>query len=265
MAASHFNTAEYPSRCRVNLLPNASTWGEALLSLMILSLLVLSLGGCNALIGGQASSSSPGVLQQQAQGQLTYVAIGASDTFGIGTADPYNQNWASDLAREIGPRYHLINLGIPGAVMSTAFGRELPIALDTHPNLVTIWLGVNDIADNIPLAGYTQDLDVMLSRLQEDIPGVHIAIANIPDLTLLPHFSSFDPRVLHMRISSYNKAIADTVQQHHIVLVDLAAYNTEIKMHPEYLSNDGFHPNELGYSKLAELFYQVLQRAHALA
>lgn len=265
MAARHFNTAEYPSGCRVYLLPNASTWGKALLSLMILILLTLSLGGCSLLTGGKASSSSPDERQQQAQGQLTYVAIGASDTFGIGTGDPYNLNWASDLAREIGPRYHLINLGIPGAIMSTAIGRELPIALDTHPNLVTIYLGVNDIADNVPLTSYARDLDVMLSRLQADASGVRIAIANIPDLTLLPHFSSFDPQVLHMRISSYNKAIADSVQRHHIILVDLAAYNTEIKKHPEYLSNDGFHPNELGYSKLAELFYQVLQRAHALA
>lgn len=265
MAASHFNTAEYPSGCRVYLLPNVSMWGKALLSLMILSLLILSLGGCSLLPGGQVSSSSPDEGQQQAQGQLTYVAIGASDTFGIGTDDPYNQNWASDLAREIGPRYHLINLGIPGAIMSTAIGRELPIVLDTHPNLVTIWLGVNDIADNVPVTSYARDLDVMLSRLQADAPGVRIAIANIPDLTLLPHFSSFDPQVLHMRISSYNAAIADSAQRHHIILVDLAAYNTEIKNHPEYLSSDGFHPNELGYSKLAELFYQVLQRTHALA
>lgn len=265
MAPSHFNTAEYPSGCRVSPLPNGSTWGKALLSLMILSLLILSLGGCSLPTGGQASSSSPGERQQQDQEQLTYVAIGASDTFGIGTADPYNLNWASDLAREIGPRYHLINLGIPGAIMSTATGRELPIALDSHPNLVTIYLGVNDIADNVPLTSYTHDLDMMLSRLQADAPGVRIAIANIPDLTLLPHFRSFDPQVLLMRISRYNMAIADNVQRHHIILVDLAAYNTEIKMHPEYLSNDGFHPNELGYSKLAELFYQVLQRTHALA
>jgi lysophospholipase L1-like esterase len=265
MADRHFNTAEYPSGCRAYLLPNASMWGKALLSLMILSLLILSLGGCSLLAGGQASSNSPDQGQQQAQEQLTYVAIGASDTFGIGTGDPYNLNWASDLAREIGPRYHLINLGIPGAIMSTAIGRELPIALDMHPNLVTIYLGVNDIADNVLLSSYTHDLDMMLSRLQADAPGVRIAIANIPDLTLLPHFSSFDPQVLLMRISIYNKAIVDSVQRHHIILVDLAAYNTEIKKHPEYLSNDGFHPNELGYSKLAELFYQVLQGAHALA
>ena len=265
MAAHHFNTAEYLSGRRVYPLPNASTWGKALLSLMILSLLILSLGGCSSLPGGQASSSSSGQGQQQAQGQLTYVAIGASDTFGIGTSDPYNQSWASDLARKIGPRYHLINLGIPGAIMSTAIGRELPIALDTHPNLVTIWLGVNDIADNVPVTGYARNLDLMLSNLQAYAPGVRIAHANIPDLTILPHFSSFDPQVLHMRISSYNAAIAASAQRRHIILVDLAAYTTEIKHLPDYLSSDGFHPNELGYSNLAELFNQVLQGAHALA
>ena len=28
---------------------------------------------------------------------MTYVALGASDTFGIGANDPYNENWAADL------------------------------------------------------------------------------------------------------------------------------------------------------------------------
>jgi lysophospholipase L1-like esterase len=31
--------------------------------------------------------------------------------------------------------------------------------------------------------------------------------------------------------------------------------------HPEYISSDGFHPNALGYTKLAEFFYQVLQES----
>jgi len=38
-----------------------------------------------------------------------------------------------------------------------------------------------------------------------------------------------------------------------------------IKNHPEYISRDGFHPNDLGYLQLAEVFYQTLRRAHAIA
>jgi len=227
---------------------------------IVLCIIMFALAGCSQLFGGQSTSnhlSTP----PQAKPRFTYVAIGASDTFGFGTSDPYTQNWASDLADDLGPRFHLINLGIPGAVIHSALGLELPIALDAHPDLVTIWLGVNDIADNVPVASYGHDLDLMLSRLQAGSPHVHIVIANIPDIRLLPHFKSFDQQALYTHILNYNAVIAANVQRHHIILVNLSQRTYDIASHPEYISNDGFHPNELGYQQLAELFYATLQRA----
>ena len=237
---------------------------KAVPSIVQLFLFLWLLTSCGS-AGTSAAPCRSGTCSQRTQSKLTYVAIGASDTFGLGTDDPYTQNWASDLAVELGHRFRLVNLGIPGAVMHSALGLELPVALDAHPDLVTIWLGVNDIADNVPVSSYARDLNRMLSRLQASAPHVQIAIANIPDITLLPHFRAYDPQVLHTRISNYNAAIAANVERHHIILVDLAAYNGVIKNHPEYISHDGFHPNDLGYLQLAEVFYQALRSAHAIA
>jgi lysophospholipase L1-like esterase len=230
---------------------------------VVLCFIMFVLAGCGQLFSGQSASNhlhtSP-----QAKPRFTYVAIGASDTFGFGTSDPYTQNWASDLADELGPRFHLINLGIPGIVIHTALGLELPIALDAHPDLVTIWLGVNDIADNVPVASYSHDLNLMLSRLQAGSPHVQIAIANIPDIRLLPHFKSFDQQALYTQILNYNAVIAANVQRHHIIPVNLFQQTYDIASHPEYISSDGLHPNELGYQQLAEIFYETLQRAKVL-
>jgi lysophospholipase L1-like esterase len=187
------------------------------------------------------------------------VAIGASDTFGLGADDPETQNWPSDLATMLGPGVHLINLGIPGLVLHQALEAEVPVAIDAHPNLITIWLAVNDLGNNVPLDSYASDLDLLLSRLQARVPQARIVIANIPDLRLVPYFDYIDPQILYARVQSYNAIIAAAVKRHHVVLVDLFSRWPELRQHPEYISGDGFHPSTLGYAKLAGLFYQTIK------
>jgi lysophospholipase L1-like esterase len=225
-----------------------------------LGLLILVLSSCGLQANAQTSASNTASGQQTSH-QLTYVAIGASDTFGFGTPDPYTQNWATDLANRLGPRYHLVNLGIPGITVHQALKIELPVALDAHPNLVTIWLAVNDIIDKVPVNNYEQDLDALLSRLQTGTPHVRIAVANVPDLILLPYFyhrTDFNAQLLQAEILAYNTAIASVVNRHHVILIDLAQYSGELAHHPEYVSADGLHPTVTGYKQIADIFYQAL-------
>ena len=91
---------------------------------------------------------------------------------------------------------------------------------------------------------------------------MHIALANIPDLTLLPRFRNLDQdtiQSLQSQVTAYNTSIADVVQRHHVVLVDLYKQWSLISNHPEYISSDGFHPSTAGYAQLAEIFYQTLK------
>jgi lysophospholipase L1-like esterase len=199
-------------------------------------------------------------VQQTPKARLTYVAIGASDTFGTGTDDPPTQSWPSDLANKLGNGVHLVNLGIPGIHVHEALNVELPVALDSHPDLITVWLAVNDLADQVPLDSYSHDLDLLLSRLQSAAPHTQIVVANVPDLTLLPRFRSTNAQELQTTIVAYNTTIATIVQRHHVLLVDLYQQWRELASHPEYVSSDGFHPNALGYTRVAEIFYQVLQK-----
>ncbi len=227
-----------------------------------LCFLLLFLASCGQTAEGTASPSkgSTAVLHGS-KSQITYVAIGASDTFGIGTQDPYAQNWPTDLAGMLGPNVHLINLGIPSIRIHDAIRLELPIAIDSHPDLVTIWLAVNDLSDQVPVDSYSHDLDFMVSRLQASAPHAPILIANVPDLTFLSAFAAWNPIILQNRIQAYNTAIGSIVQRHHVILVDLSQQNYKLRQHPEYISSDGLHPTDLGYEKLAELFYTTLQNA----
>lgn len=225
----------------------------------VLCMCLLLLSSC-----GPVRTQTPQVTQaQNVPSTTTYVALGASDTFGTGTGDPYNENWPLDLSKLLGPNAHLINLGVPSMTLHVALTAELPIALASHPNLVTIWLAVNDLATNVPLENYRHDLDTMLTRLQTGSPGVRIEVGNMPDLTSVPFFQDYDQEALRQQIVDYNAVIASVVQQHHAILVDLSAQGYNLQEFPEYISGDGLHPSALGYLRLAQLFFDALQQGHS--
>ncbi len=222
---------------------------------------VALLASCGSVSSGAAVAQSSTV-QQSPQARLTYLALGASDAFGLGADDPQTQNWAADLARQLGSGVHLINLGIPGITLHQALNVELPVALDTHPNLITIWLSVNDIGNYVPPAQYASDLETLLSRLQAADPHVVIEMANVPDLRLLPYFQQrYNQQLLYQQVLAYNVIIAAAAQRHHVILIDLFDKWQILRQHPEYISSDGFHPSTLGYEQLANLFYQTLVAA----
>src|SRR5690348_16760314 len=66
---------------------------QAIVALAIVALAML-LGGCGATRpAATASTGSMTHTVSQRQHTFTYVAIGASDAFGIGTANPARDNW----------------------------------------------------------------------------------------------------------------------------------------------------------------------------
>jgi lysophospholipase L1-like esterase len=235
----------------------SGAWKRARLSTIALCFVALFLVSCNAASDGGTGARQL-VVQQAPGARLTYVAIGASDTFGIGADDPPTENWPTNLAGKLGSSIRLVNLGIPGISLHQALDVEVPVALDAHPNLVTVWLAVNDLANNVPVGGYTHDLDLLLGRIQAGAPHARIAVANVPDLTLLPYFSADDAQALFTQIQAYNSAIASIVKRHHAILVDVYRQWSELRNHPEYISNDGLHPSTIGYTQIALLFYQAL-------
>ena len=147
MNSGKLYSADYPLLSHYHRNPRILTKVKVVLSITSLCFLMLFLVSCGQSPEGQASNNSnPKQVNELSTSQITYVAIGASDTFGIGTSDPYMENWPTNLAEKLSQKVHLINLGIPGITLHDALNLELPVALDSHPELVTIWLGVNDIA-----------------------------------------------------------------------------------------------------------------------
>jgi lysophospholipase L1-like esterase len=192
---------------------------------------------------------------------VTYVALGASDAVGVGSNVPGAQGYVPLVATHLPKGSHLINLGISGIHLHEALSQELPLALSTSPNLVTIWLVANDFIAGVPYDQYFQDLNFLLQKLQD---GTHarVVMANLPDLTRLPAFSNDSPAQkaqMVKAIQRWDQEIAFLAKRYNVALVDLYSQGSQITTHPEYISGDGFHPSPSGYVQLADYFWRVIE------
>lgn len=192
---------------------------------------------------------------------ITYVAIGASDTLGVGATIPHLEGWVPRLATQLGSDVEVHNLGVSGSLLHDALDQQLSQALEVEADVVTIWLAVNDFNAFVPLSRYTADLDAMLAALRARSPNAHIIIGNIPDVTLVTNYASIDPYFLswiRWGVGRWNVSIAQVAARHDATVVDLFSGWTELLQNPEYISWDGFHPSSLGYARLAEAFHESL-------
>ncbi|GHO89037.1 hypothetical protein KSZ_70430 [Dictyobacter formicarum] len=190
-----------------------------------------------------------------------YVALGASDAVGVGSQQPGAQGYVPLISDHLPQGSHMINLGVSGIHLHEALDKELPLALNTDPQLITIWLVTNDFIAGVSYNNYMHDLDSMLKQLQSQTQA-RMVMANLPDLTRLPAFEhdGVDQKT-HMltEIQHWNAHIASLAHKYGVTIVDLTAENSLLTSHPEYISSDGFHPSAAGYVELSNLFWQAIK------
>ena len=213
-----------------------------------------------------AASATQPVIKQQTQssflnGPVTYVALGASDAVGVGSNSPGSQGYVPLVAARLPKGSHLINLGISGIRLHEALSKELPLALSTSPDLITIWLVANDFIDGVTYDDYMHDLNILLQQLHTSTHA-RLVMANLPDLTLLPSFAhktTAQKMRTRAAISEWNAGIAQLATRYDTVVVDLFRLGSQLTAHPEYVSGDGFHPSSSGYAQLANYFWLAIK------
>lgn len=230
-----------------------------------------------------ACFQSPAVVPPSKAGPaLRYVAIGASESVGIGTADPLRDAWTQVFYRTALPRgATFVNLGIPGATVARALQDELPYAVSLRPDVVTVWLNVNDAVAGVSAGTYERELATLVDALRR--AGARtILVANIPPLTELPAYQACrpspppgagecrlhrilpPPEVIDRDIAAYNRAIARVARAAGAVVVDLHALGESEERNgsvARFVGPDGFHPNAEGAALVARSFAAAYRRA----
>jgi len=262
----------------VSLLPPGAVAAVAAVSLG----LVAVLGGCSGNDGpaaspssstsGRSSSTPAGSSSPEqsdaAEASQVYVAVGASETVGVGAADPATQAWPVVLHRRALPEDRLVNVGVSGGTLEGALRTQLPAALAAEPDVVTVWLAVNDLLTGVPVATYQQRLARLVHELRRG-GRTAVLVGNVPQLWRLPAYRAclpgergeasgvscvlpFVPSVAEVRaeVGRFNRVIRTVVRREGARLVDLSG----VPFGARLTSADGFHPSTAGHRRIAAAF-----------
>ena len=239
-------------------------------------LFALSLAACS---GGAAGAHQPSASPATPQ-NIIYTAVGASESVGLGSLDPTHDAWPQIFFRMALPESAVAyNFGIPGATVATALSDELPNALSVAPNLVTVWLNVNDLITGVSAQAYEGQLDQLVHALRRG-GAARVLVANTPYLDRLPAYiacrsgaptpgidcrsqvvGQTTPAELDTAVAAYNDAIARVAVREGAILVDLHSQGEIPDLHPDWVSSDGFHPSSAGYVAIAAAFAAALKHA----
>lgn len=228
------------------------------------------------LVAGACDVSRPAVLPPPADTGPAplYVSVGASETTGVGSDQPLRDAWPRVLHRTALPPGSIhVNMGIPGATVAQALAEEVPQTVEARPNLVTVWLNVNDITRGVTPAAYEAQLDSLVRQLRRG-GTTRVLVANTPPLDQLPAYQLGRvlaelpaPEEVQDLVAQYNAAIARVVQRQGAFLVDLHAVGMAARAagtEASFISRDGFHPSTAGHARVAEAFAEVLKASGPL-
>ena len=195
------------------------------------------------------------------RGPERYVAIGASDTVGVGARDPATGSWPARVAAKLVSGSTYTNHGVSGSLVAQALRDQAPPAIARQPTLVTVWLAVNDLNAGVAPAQYGTTLDGLIELLVQGTQAT-VFIGNVPDLRAVPVYARLDPRAVQAQVSAFNGEIARSAARHpgRVVVVDLHTGSAEL-VSSATVSADGFHPSDRGYELIAERFASALRRA----
>jgi lysophospholipase L1-like esterase len=123
------------------------------------------------------------------------------------------------------------------------------------PHIITLMIGTNDLNGNIDVADAPNRLGALLDSIYGVNPNVLVVLAQIvPSRT----------DGLNQTVRNYNSAMPAPVSQRvaagrHLILVDMYEAFTRDANYKNSLLGDNLHPNEAGYTRMAETWYAALE------
>jgi acyl-CoA thioesterase I len=207
------------------------------------------------------TTSAPTASPSTTAPAFRYVAIGASDTVGVGASDPPTGSWPALVAARLPAGTDYVNLGVSGSLASQAARDQVPTALGLRPQLVTIWLAVNDLNADLSATDYAAALRSVIGPLASGT-AARIFVGDVPDLRSVPAYAGTDRAALLTRITAYNSAIAALASTFpgRVAVVDLFTGSAPL-VSTITVSADGFHPSNAGYALIADRFATAIAAA----
>ncbi len=202
---------------------------------------------------------------QTLSGPMKYVALGDSTGVGVGAS---NGGYVIRLFRKLEQRRAestLKNLCVSGATSEDILRNQIDAGIAANPNLVTVGIGINDIGHGVSVDQFGLNLQNILSRVKSET-GALIVVTNIPDISTSTRIPQSLRAQYQQQIIEFNKKLQEVADANGAVVFDIYSITKdELPKHPEYFSDDGFHPSDQGYELWAEKMWPTLARTVGVA
>lgn len=179
-----------------------------------------------------------------------YVAIGDSSTEGLEDPDPRGgyRGWADRLAEHIAAAQEepleYANLAIRGLRLNEIRNTQFEAALDFHPDLMTIFGGVNDvIGRRCDFGALASDFATMFGEARRR--NVTVLTFTMPDPTAINPLG----RHLRPRMFALNDIIREEAERFDVIVMDFQKY--PVTEDPRLWFEDRLHGNSLGHERVA--------------
>lgn len=182
------------------------------------------------------------------KGELLYVAIGDSAAQGIGASAP-NRGYVGLLADHIrlatGRTVRVLNLSVSGATVELAVRDQLPRFVKLSPDVVTVAIGANDIANWDPVVFES---------------GIREIFATLPPYAIVADLPCFHLPPNERKVAVANQIVRHVAAEYGLTVAPLHATTKRqgLRSVATQFANDMFHPNDRGYRVWAEAFLPAL-------
>ncbi len=176
-----------------------------------------------------------------ASGRPLWVALGDSMTQGIG-AGTIDGGWVPRLNARLGEPFAVVNLSASGARIADVLDHQLPRLPDLPtPALVTVLVGANDMLTPTRRRGIAE----RFARLLAQLPPERSVVATLPRR--------------NAEARAVNALIDAAAAENRVHIADLRG--PALGPVRGSLADDWFHPNDVGYARLADLFETPVRAA----
>lgn len=180
----------------------------------------------------------------------SFVALGDSLTVGYGdrVVGVEMGSWVDELVRKFHVPYSL-NLAVSGARSDEVITQQFDKARILNPDGVSLICGGNDIAQKryLPLL-YRRRMEKMIATFVHQRTSV--ITSNFPDFTRHTDLAPALKWIVRQQLYSCNRIIDELAMKYHTIHYDF--FHEEWLENEKYWSEDGVHPNALGYKKMAQ-------------
>ncbi|MEV8475339.1 FG-GAP-like repeat-containing protein [Streptomyces sp. NPDC051173] len=229
-----------------------------LTSALVASLLIAG----TAAVGAPAAVAGPADEQNWKVPRLAVMPLGDSITWGAGssTGNGYRAELRDRLASHADDLRFVGSLRTNGADHEGHSGWQIGGLSDNidqwlaaaKPNVVLLNIGTNDMDLNNDVEAAPRRLGHLVDQITTAAPDITVLVSS-----LVPARNPEGQK----RVEKYNAAVPQVVAERrakgtHVEYIDMGAVTTKDL-------NDRLHPNDAGYSKMADAFYQGLARAAA--